>query len=110
MVGLDVEGCGGEMRGREEKEKVLTGFMIAVKYAFPENTKPRRSKARKATTTLLVVSSQIWAVQEHLPRFFGLASTRPLANDVVSAPRDPRMSLSNNRAQGFKEQRRINCL
>ena len=29
MVGLDVEGCGGEMRGREEKEKVLTGFMIA---------------------------------------------------------------------------------
>ncbi len=97
-MGLDVEVGGGEMRGKEQKEKMLTGFMIAVKYAFPENTKPRRSKARKATTTLLVVSSQIWAVQEHLPRFFGLASTRPLANDVVSAPRDPRMSFQQPRS------------
>jgi hypothetical protein len=46
-VGLDVEGRGGEMRGKEEKENVLTGFMIAVKYAFPEITKTKKIKGEK---------------------------------------------------------------
>ena len=47
MVGLDVEGCGGEMRGREEKEKGAYRIHDCSEVRLPRKYKTKKIKGEK---------------------------------------------------------------